>query len=103
MVELQAAERRELARMIPELPTEFPGSRIGSADVGVAEAPGREKGGTKRHLQVQLPRGPLARIRQRLDQRQASAELVNCFDIRRLPRRGRARFVPVRDRLRRTV
>ena len=63
MVELQAAERRELPGVILELPTELPGPRIGSADVGVAVDLGREQGGTKRHLQIQLTLGPLARIR----------------------------------------
>ena len=63
MVKHQAAERRELAGVIPELPTELPGPRIGSADVGVAVAFGREQGRTERHLQVQLTLGPLARIR----------------------------------------
>ena len=103
MVELQAAERREFPGIVIELPTEFPGPRIGSADVGVAEAPRRVQGGTERHLQVQLARGPLAHIRQRVDQRQASAELVDCFDVRRLARRGHAGFVPVGDCLRRAV
>jgi hypothetical protein len=42
MVEVQAAERRELAGVIPELPTELPRPRIGLADVGVAEALGRD-------------------------------------------------------------
>src|SRR6516162_8418513 len=60
MVELQAAERRELAGIIIELLTKLPGPRIDSADAGVAVAPGRVQGGTKRHLQVQLARGPLA-------------------------------------------
>ena len=36
MVEIQAAERCELPGMIPELPTELRGPRIGSADVGMA-------------------------------------------------------------------
>ena len=76
MVEHQAAESRELPGVILELLTPLPGPRIGSTDVGVAVALGREQSGTKRHLQVQLTRGPLAHIRQRLDQRQASAELV---------------------------
>jgi hypothetical protein len=63
MVELQAAECREPPGVIPELPTELPGPRIGSVNVGVAVDLGREEGGTKRHLQVQLPLRPLARIR----------------------------------------
>jgi hypothetical protein len=63
MVELQAAERRELAGMIPHLPTELPGPGIGSAYVGVAVALGRDQGGAERHLQVQLALGPLAHIR----------------------------------------
>ncbi len=63
MVEIQAAERRELPGVIPELPTELPCPRIGSADVGVAVALGREQRGTKRHLQIQLTLGPLAHIR----------------------------------------
>ena len=63
MVELQAAERRELQGVIPELPTKLPRPRIGSADVGVAEALGRDQCGAERHLQVQLPPRPLARIR----------------------------------------
>ena len=63
MVELQAAERREPPGVIPELPTEFPSPRIGSANVGVAVDLGRDQGGTKRHLQIQLPLGPLAHIR----------------------------------------
>ena len=63
MVELQAAEGRELAGVIPELPTELSGPRIGSADVGVAAELGRDQGGTKRHLQIQLPLGPLAGLR----------------------------------------
>jgi len=63
MVELQAAERRELPGVIPELPTELRRPRIGSADVGVAEAVGRDQGGTKRHLQVQFALGLLAHIR----------------------------------------
>jgi hypothetical protein len=63
MVELQAAERHEPPGVIPELPTELPGPRIGSADVGVAPALGPEQGGTKRHLQIQFTLGPLARIR----------------------------------------
>jgi hypothetical protein len=62
MVEIQAAERRELSGVIPQLPTKLPRSRIGSAHVGVALAFGREQGGTDRHLQIQLPFGPLARI-----------------------------------------
>jgi hypothetical protein len=60
MVKLKAAERREPPGVTPELLTELPGPRIGSADVGVAEALGREQRGTKRHLQSQLPLGPLA-------------------------------------------
>lgn len=63
MVEHQATKRRELAGVIPELPTELPGPRIGSADVGVDVSLGREQGGTKGHLQIQLTLGPLARIR----------------------------------------
>jgi hypothetical protein len=63
MVELQAPERSELAGIIIELPTELPRPRVGSADVGVAVAPGRGQGRTKRHLQVQLARGLLAHIR----------------------------------------
>ena len=63
MVEIQAAERREPPGVIPELPTELPGPRIGSADVGVAADLGREQGGAERHLQVQLTLGPLAHIR----------------------------------------
>ena len=63
MVVVQAAERRELPGKIPELPTELPGPRIGSADVGVAVGLGRVQGDTKRHLQIQLTLGPLARIR----------------------------------------
>ena len=63
MVEIQAAERRELAGVISDLPTELPGPRIGSADVGVAVGLGREQGGAERHLQVQLTLDPLARIR----------------------------------------
>jgi hypothetical protein len=63
MIQLQAAERRELPGMIIELPTELPASRVGMADVGMAEALCRVQGGTKRHLQVQLALGPLARIR----------------------------------------
>jgi len=82
MVEKKAAKRDELAGMISELPAELPGLRIGSADVGVAVAPGRVKGGTKRHLQIQLARNPLAGIRKHFDERQASAELVDRFDIR---------------------
>jgi hypothetical protein len=62
MVEIQAAERREPPGVIPDLPTELPCPRIGSADVGVAVALGHIQGGTKRHLQVQLALGPLARI-----------------------------------------
>ena len=103
MVVLQAAERHELAGMIPELPTELPRPGIGSADVGVAVALGHIQGGAKRHLQIQLTLGPLAHIRQRFDQCQASAKLVDRFDVRRFVRRSRAGFVPVRDRLRRTV
>ena len=61
MVEHQAAERRELAGVIPELLTEFPGPLIGSTDVGVAMDLGRDQRGTKRHLQVQLALGPLSR------------------------------------------
>ena len=63
MVELQTAERRETPGVIPELLTEFPRPRIGSAYVGVAEALGREQGGAERHLQIQLTLGPLAHIR----------------------------------------
>ena len=63
MVEHQATECCEPPGVIPELLTEFPGPRIGSANVGVAAELGREQGGTKRHLQVQLLLGPLARIR----------------------------------------
>ena len=63
MVDRQAAERRDLAGIIIELPTELPCPRIGSADVGVGVALGRGQGGTKRHLQVQLTLSPLARIR----------------------------------------
>ena len=62
MVEHQAAERREPPGMIPELPTELPGPRIGSADVGVAVAFGREQCGAERHLQIQLALDPFARI-----------------------------------------
>src|SRR5207248_6068701 len=54
MVDLQASEHREPPGVIPELLTELPCSRIGSADFGVAIAFGREQGGTKRHLQIQL-------------------------------------------------
>ncbi len=60
---MQAAERRETPGVIPELLAELPGPRIGSADVGVAVALGRDQGGTKRHLQIQLTLGPLAHIR----------------------------------------
>jgi hypothetical protein len=63
MVEIQAAERCELPGMIPELPTELRGPRIGSADVGMALERGRDQGGTKRHLQIQLTLGPLGHIR----------------------------------------
>ena len=63
MVELQAAERRKLPGIIPELPTELPCPRIGSDDIGVALDLGRDQRGTKRHLQIQLPLGPLAHIR----------------------------------------
>ncbi len=63
MVEIQATERRELAGVIPELPTELPRPRIGSTDVGIAVAFGREQGGAERHLQIQLALGPLAHIR----------------------------------------
>jgi hypothetical protein len=63
MVEHEAAERRELAGIIIELPTELPGPRIGSADVGVAGTLGREQRGAERHLQIQLTLGPLAHIR----------------------------------------
>jgi hypothetical protein len=63
MVEHQAAERRELAGIITELPTELPCPRIGSAGVGVAVALGRDQGGAKRHLQIQLVLGPVAHIR----------------------------------------
>jgi hypothetical protein len=63
MVEIQATERRELPGVILELLTQPPCPRIGSADVGVAEELGRDQGGTKRHLQVQLPLDPFARIR----------------------------------------
>jgi hypothetical protein len=63
MVEMQATKRRELPGMIPELPTELQRPRIGSADVGVAVAFGREQGRAERHLQVQLALGPLAHIR----------------------------------------
>ena len=62
MVELQAAERRELSRVIPELPAELPGPRIGSAYVGMAVDLGRGQGGAERHLQIQLPLRPLTRI-----------------------------------------
>jgi len=103
MVEHQAAECCEPPGVIPELLTELPGPRIGSANVGVPAELGRKQGWTKRHLQVQLALGPLVRIGQRFDQRQASAKLVDRFEVRRLPRRGRAGFVPVRNRLRRTV
>ena len=48
--------------VIPDLPTELPGPRIGSADVRVAADLGRDQGGTKRHLQIQLALGPLAGI-----------------------------------------
>jgi len=68
MGELQAAERREPPGVIPDLPTELPCPRIGSAGVGVAMAFGREQGGAKGHLQVQLTLGPLARIRKCFDQ-----------------------------------
>ena len=60
---MQAAERRELAGVIPQLPAELPRPGIGSAEVGMAIAFGRVQGGTKRHLQIQLTLGPLARIR----------------------------------------
>ena len=63
MVEHQATKRRELAGVIPELPTELPDPGIGSADVGVAGELGRIQGWTKRHLQIQLTLGPLSRIR----------------------------------------
>ena len=43
MVELQAAERRELPGVIPELPTEFPYPRIGSSNFGVVVGFGREQ------------------------------------------------------------
>ena len=45
MVKIQAAERREPPGVIPELPTELRYARIGSADVGVAPAFGREQDG----------------------------------------------------------
>jgi hypothetical protein len=61
------------------------------------------RAGAERHLQVQLALGPLAWIRQRFDQHQASAKLVDRFQVRRLARRGRAGFEPIGDRLRRTV
>ena len=89
--------------MISDLPTELPCPGIGSADVGVALELGRDQGRTKRHLQIQLTLGPLARVGERLDQFQAFAKLGDRFDIRRLARRGNAGFVPVRNRLRRTV
>ena len=60
VVELQAAKRRELPGVIPELPTELPCPRIGSADVGVGRDLGCVQGGTERHLQVQLALGLLA-------------------------------------------
>ena len=63
MVDHQTAERRELPGVIPELLTELPCPRIGSANVGVAVELGRDQCGTKRHLQIQLTLGPLARIR----------------------------------------
>ena len=63
MGELQAAERCEPPGVIPKLLTELPRPSIGAADVGVAVELGREHGGTKRHLQVQLTLGPLAHIR----------------------------------------
>ena len=100
MVKIQAAERREPPGVIPELPTELAGPGIGSADVGVAGDLGRVQGRTKRHLQIQLALGPLAGIRERFDQCQASAKLVDRFEVCRLARRGRARFVPVGNRLR---
>ena len=103
MVELQAAERREPPGIIPELPTELRRPRVGPADVRVAGDLGRGQGGTKRHLQIQLTRSPLARIRQRFDQCQASLKLIERLDVRRLPRRGHPCLVPVRDRLRWTV
>ena len=62
MVEIQAAKRREPPGVIPELPTELPGPRIGSANVGVPVDLGREQGRTERHLQVKLALGPLTRI-----------------------------------------
>jgi hypothetical protein len=63
MVEHQAAERREPPGVIPELPTELPCPRIGSANVGVAEDLGRDQRGAERHLKIQLALGPLAGIR----------------------------------------
>jgi hypothetical protein len=63
IMEHQAAKRREPPGIIPKLLTELRCVRIGSANVGVAEAPGREQRWTKRHLQIQLPFGPLAHIR----------------------------------------
>ena len=62
MVELQAAERRELAGIILDLLREFPSPGIGLADVGVARELGRVQGGSKRHLQSYLALGPLSRI-----------------------------------------
>jgi hypothetical protein len=49
MVKIQAAERREPPGVIPESPTEFPRPRIGSTDLGVAIAFGREERGAERH------------------------------------------------------
>ena len=62
MVEIQAAERREPSGVIPKLLTELPRPSVGLADVGVAVELGRDEGWTKRHLQVELTLGPLARI-----------------------------------------
>ena len=63
MVEHEAAERRELAGPIFELPTELPGAGIGAAEGRVAGNLGRVQGGTERHLQIQLALGLLAHIR----------------------------------------
>jgi hypothetical protein len=63
MVEHRAAERCEPPGVIPDVPSELQRPGIGSAEVGVAMAFGREQGGSERHLQVQFTRGPLALIR----------------------------------------
>src|SRR6516162_8995506 len=89
MINLQAAERCEPPRVIPELLTELPRPSIGSADVGVAVELGRDQGWTKRHLQMQLALGPLAHCEARVHVGlehytvQRAADALTAFDHQR--------------------